>query len=162
LKERNHLLSASDKTPLLEELKNMKQRMDTIYSHCFETAGTDISSEPLDDSDSWQPAVDIWETPEEWLLVADLPGVLDDDLQVELDDNRLTLSGTRSVVPSRGGLEGFSSERLGGTFLRTFVLPSNVQRDSIQAECRRGVLTVTIPKDHRTKTSPHKVQVQME
>jgi len=95
----------------------------------------------------WVPRVDLQETPEQYLLTAEVPGLRRDDLQIHLHDGRLTLSGVRR---ERGVTceQYHRVERGHGAFNRTFHLPVPVDADRVVADLRDGVLRVTCPKAH--------------
>lgn len=94
---------------------------------------------------SWVPAVDLYETADRYVLTAEVPGLRQDDLQIHLHDNHLTVSGTRRQ--SDTPCEQYQRvERGHGSFSRTFHLPAAVDSDRITADLRDGVLTVTCPK----------------
>jgi len=150
-----------EKNPLINELQAMKRRMDMLYSERFAEQEANKSDTQMDVA-TWEPFMDIWESEEEWLVVADLPGVPDEDLHVEVLQNKLTISGQRKAVPPGKGLEVSKAERPEGQFSRTFMLPANALQEKIQAECKRGVLTVKIPKNHGVHASHHRVIVHSE
>ena len=145
--------------PLLNELHSMKRKMDALYLESFTVADDECSTEPKD-AVTWQPSMDIWQTDGQWILVADLPGVSDADLQVQVIDNKLTVQGRRDAVPGRDGAEPYLTERPSGFFSRTFMLTQDIDKDSISAEFKRGILTVVIPKAPSQGNSPHKISVQ--
>ena len=92
----------------------------------------------------WTPPVDLLETTEAYLVIAELPGVNRDDLSISMhDDGRLTVAGVRR---ERSSEEYHRVERGHGSFSRTFHLPVPVDADRITADLRDGVLTVTCPK----------------
>jgi HSP20 family protein len=92
----------------------------------------------------WTPPVDLLETTDAYLIIAELPGVDREDLSISMhDDGRLTLSGVRR---ERLGDEYHRIERGHGTFSRTFHLPIPVDADRITADLHDGVLTVSCPK----------------
>lgn len=92
----------------------------------------------------WTPPVDLLETAEAYIVIAELAGVEREDLSISMhDDGRLTVSGVRR---ERAGEEYHRVERGHGTFSRTFHLPIAVDADRIIADFRDGVLTVTCPK----------------
>ncbi|MCE5245165.1 MAG: Hsp20/alpha crystallin family protein [Syntrophobacteraceae bacterium] len=144
--------------PLLNELHSMKRKMDALYLQSF-SADDAASPAETPDSPDWQPAIDIWQTPAEWILVADLPGVADSELHVHLVDSKLTIQGHREAAPCRDGAEPFQRERPNGSFTRTFMLTQDIQEDSISAEFKRGVLTVVIPKITAQSGPPHRIAV---
>jgi HSP20 family protein len=92
----------------------------------------------------WTPPVDLLETSDTYVILAELPGVERNDLTISVhDDGRLTLAGVRH---ERAGDEYHRVERGHGSFSRTFHLPIPVDGDRISADLRDGVLTVTCPK----------------
>src|SRR5688572_29606835 len=93
----------------------------------------------------WVPPVDLHETPDNYVITAELPGLRRDDLEIHLHDGRLTLSGVRRA---RGpACEQYHRvERGHGAFSRSFQLPVPVDAAHITADLHDGVLTVTCPK----------------
>jgi HSP20 family protein len=93
----------------------------------------------------WTPPVDILETPDSYVLTAELPGLREADVQLQMHDGRLTISGLR--MERQSPCEQYHRiERGHGSFSRTFHLPAPVEADRVTAELRDGVLTVTCPK----------------
>jgi HSP20 family protein len=93
----------------------------------------------------WAPPVDLHETPGEYVITAELPGMRREDLQIHMHDGRLTLSGVRREREE--ACEQYHRvERGHGSFSRSFQLPLPVDADHITADLRDGVLTVTCPK----------------
>lgn len=97
------------------------------------------------DEAGWMPPVDLRETPEQFVLTAEVAGLERDDIQIQILDGKLTLRGERK--PREPQSERFERvERGHGRFARTFVLPQAVKVDAISADLQDGVLTVSIPK----------------
>ena len=93
----------------------------------------------------WKPAVDLHETQEHYVIVAEVPGMRRDDLEIHLHEGRITISGVRQE--RTGPCEQYHRmERGHGSFSRTFQLPLPIDAGSISAELRDGVLTVKCPK----------------
>jgi HSP20 family protein len=93
----------------------------------------------------WQPPVDLHETPESYVITAEVPGLSRDDIEINMHDGRLTLSGTRHER-SAACEQYHRVERGRGSFSRTFQLPIAVDAERIVADLHDGVLTVTCPK----------------
>lgn len=94
----------------------------------------------------WTPPVDIRETDQAYVLIADIPGVATEQLEITTDKGVLTIRGERSAqVPSAPDRYN-RIERAHGTFLRRFTLPKTANADAIAAKSTNGVLTVTVPK----------------
>ena len=93
----------------------------------------------------WTPPVDILETGDSYVVMAELPGLTRDDLQIQVRDGRLTISGARRE--RQEACEQYHQiERGHGSFSRTFQLPLPVDTERISADLHDGVLTVTCPK----------------
>jgi HSP20 family protein len=108
-------------------------------------------------SSSWLPAVDVWETEKELVLSFDLPGIPEDQISVELDDNILTVSGQRERAQEETGERFYRYERRFGTFSRSVTLPTGVNENEVKADCKDGVLEVHVPKPEEQK--PKRIQV---
>jgi HSP20 family protein len=92
------------------------------------------------------PAVDVQEEKDRYVVLADLPGVKPEDIEVTAEKGILTLRGERKTE-KRENAEGYERlERVSGSFTRRFALPENVQGDAIKAKFTHGVLEVSIPK----------------
>ncbi|MFW6192596.1 MAG: Hsp20/alpha crystallin family protein [Gemmatimonadota bacterium] len=102
------------------------------------------------ESIGWNPAVEVTETADELELTAELPGMTRDDVEVELEDDVLTVSGTKKEVKQETEEDGEVTRRVAersyGRFSRSFTVPSTVDADGISAEFSDGVLTVRMPK----------------
>ena len=93
----------------------------------------------------WTPAVDVHETPDRYVLTAEVPGMSRDDLDIRIDEGRVTIAGTRPERTPQ--FEQYHRvERGHGSFSRTFHLPIPVDSERVTADLRDGVLTVMCPK----------------
>ena len=119
--------------------------------------GVGGSGQLEDDEATWVPAVDVKETDNELRLSFDLPGMKEEDISIEIQDNVLSVSGEREERREESR-EGFRRmERRFGRFARSFPLPAGVSEDKIQASYDNGVLEIRVPKpkDHE----PRRVQI---
>jgi HSP20 family protein len=121
-----------------------------------------LMREAFDGSDAgftrpFVPPVDILEKGDTLLLVADLPGFRNEDIEVSVENRTLTLAGERKLDPRFQDASTFRSERSFGRFSRVFALPAIVDVSKIAAEFKDGVLTVTLPKAEEAK--PRKIEV---
>lgn len=94
----------------------------------------------------WNPSIDLYETPEAFVLEADLPGVKKQDVKVELEGHDLILQGERSSERRHSSGRFHYQERHSGKFVRRMTLPESVDKDKIQAKFSNGVLRVILPK----------------
>jgi HSP20 family protein len=105
----------------------------------------------------WAPAVDISENGDSFVVHAELPGVKQEDIDIELEDSVLTLKGQRNFERKDEKENFHFVERSYGSFYRSFTLPRNVDPNGIQASFTDGVLTITVPKAEQAK--PRKVEI---
>jgi HSP20 family protein len=106
---------------------------------------------------AWVPAVDVWETDRELVYAFDLPGIPEDKISIEVDDNSLTVSGERERDQEISRESMFRFERRFGGFSRTIGLPQGVGESDIKADFRDGVLEVRVAKPEEPK--PRKIQI---
>lgn len=92
------------------------------------------------------PRIDVSETDTEVKVVADVPGVDPDDIDIDVRENRMKISGKTEREAEEGEGKPYSYERTYGAFRREFTLPARVQEDAVHAVCKNGILTVTMQK----------------
>ena len=107
------------------------------------------------DARGWMPPVDVFETPDQFVVTVEVPGLRQGDFKIEIDNERLTLRGERPCSVS--GAQFHRVERGHGQFSRSFMLPKAIDSDKISADLRAGVLTITIPK---ARAARHQVEVR--
>jgi HSP20 family protein len=105
----------------------------------------------------WVPAMDLVETGDELVLKADLPGLSKDEVQIEIKDGVLTVSGERRAEHEEKSEGYYRVERSFGRFSRSLTLPKGVEADSVAADFEDGVLEIRIPKPEERK--PHRVEI---
>lgn len=105
----------------------------------------------------FSPAVEVKETPEAFVFTADLPGVKEGDLDVSLNQSRLTISGKRESERNEKSDTFYTYERTYGSFSRSFNLPTETDADNVHADLKSGVLTVHVPK--KAVSPPKRVPV---
>ena len=102
-----------------------------------------------------RPPVDVYENQDEYLLVADMPGVTGDHLRINLHAGRLTIEGDLSDGPQGTALD---REWTASTYRRSFDIPETIDGDKVSAELRQGVLWLHLPKQESVK--PRRIQVR--
>jgi HSP20 family protein len=105
----------------------------------------------------WSPSVDIYEAENELVLTAELPGVDENDVEIKIEDNTLTLHGDRKFEKETKEENYHRMERSYGSFYRSFTLPRNIDQDKIKAESENGILKISLPKKPELK--PKKVKI---
>jgi HSP20 family protein len=104
------------------------------------------------------PAFEVKDTKDSYVFKADVPGVKEQDLNVEMSGDRLTVSGKREVEQKEKEETYFTYELSYGAFTRTFTLPQGTNPDLIRAELKEGVLTIVVPKG--AAFQPKKVMIK--
>jgi HSP20 family protein len=105
----------------------------------------------------WVPPVDLVEAEDHFVLKADLPGLTQDDVSIEVQDGTLSISGERKAEHEQRERGWYRIERSFGSFSRSLTLPEGVNPDGIKAEFRDGVLEVRIPKPEERK--PRRIEI---
>ena|ERR1700752_5358741 len=132
----------------LQDLMVLQDRMNRLFEDATqrrsqaETAGDEFERA------DWTPAADIYETESGYQIAMDLPGIDREALEIDVDDNRLIVRGTRAISESKQ----HRSERPRGKFLRTFSVPGSVEQGKIGAEYKDGVLQIRLPKRSEQKS----------
>jgi HSP20 family protein len=110
----------------------------------------------------WVPAMDVAERGDAYIVLAELPGVSPDQVEVSFEQNVLTIRGTKPAsfdVSNEGEVRVFAAERVDGSFERSVRLPEFVDADRIAARFENGVLTVTVPKAEAAQ--PRKITIDI-
>lgn len=134
---------------LLMKPEPFSQEVNRLFNTLFEPMNATASR--------WVPAMDLVEADDHFVLTADLPGLGEDDINIEVQDNALTITGERKAEHERKERGWYRIERSFGRFSRTLTLPEGVDADRIEASFDRGVLEVRIPKPEERK--PRRVQI---
>jgi len=128
----------------LTRLHNQMRRMMDDMLH-------QLSPRFLLDQRIWSPQIDILETPEAFMIVAELAGIKKEDIQISVKKNRVFISGRRERPVMANAVRYLQMEIEFGSFERIFQLPALVEELKIQAQYREGLLVVTLPKKPASK-----------
>ena len=140
----------------LEDVAVLQNRLNSIFHDFARPVSAD--SESLV-AGNFVPAVDIYEDPQQLVLKLEVPGIHLGDLDIRVENQRLTVKGERKFE-SEGKQENFHRiERRFGSFVRSFTLPQTVDTDSVSASCENGVLCIRIAKKAEAKPKQIKVEV---
>jgi HSP20 family protein len=140
----------------LQDLMMLQDRMNRLFEDATQRrsqadTGTGDEFERVD----WTPAADIYETNSDYRIALDLPGIDREALEIDVDDNRLVVKGTRTIAEPKQ----HRTERPRGKFLRSFSVPAAVDQGKIGAEFKDGVLQIRLPK--RTEQKPKKIDIKI-
>jgi HSP20 family protein len=125
----------------------------------FQDTVNRLLSDQATTSRPWAPSVDILETQNDLVLKADVPGIEQKDIDIQIENGTLTLKGERKFEKQEDNKGFHRMERSYGSFVRYFTLPDTVDTEHVKADYQNGVLTITLPKKEIAKPKAIKVQV---
>jgi HSP20 family protein len=137
----------------LREFATLQNEMNRLFGSVFDTPAQGNGGTMR----RWMPAMDLVETGDHFVLRADLPGLSEEDVNIEVEERVLTISGERKAeqVENKDGYHRI--ERAFGTFSRSLTLPEGSNAEAVSASFDRGVLEVSIPKPEERK--PRKISI---
>ncbi len=135
--------------PTAAPVNNLRREMDRIFNELIPFSWR------LDDSEvtmsTWTPTTDMIETDAEYVVEVELPGLSKKDIQINCQDNVLSIEGERKQEEKEERPGYLRSERSYGTFKRSIMLPTSIVEDKVKATFKDGVLRVTVPKAEKSK-----------
>ena len=146
----------AQRDPMLDLLRHLEHRIGRTFNEPFRASEWPV---PEAVTTAWLPLVDIFEEPDAIRLVAEVPGVRPSDVKITVEDNLLTIKGTKEQVPEEKAEKVHRYERTYGAFERTFRLSASIDAKKIKATYNLGVLTITLPKAETAK--PHLIEVEV-
>jgi HSP20 family protein len=135
------------------DLMTLREKMNRLFEETFITRGEEKELV----SGTWTPSVDIYETENALILSAEIPGIEENNIEIKIEDNTLTLHGERKFEKETKEENYHRIERAYGSFHRSFTLPNYINQDKIKAEHENGILKITMPK--KTELKPRKIKV---
>jgi HSP20 family protein len=139
----------------VRELNTLQSEMNRLFNSVFDTPSPNGGAGVR----RWIPAMDLVETDDDFVLRADLPGLSEGDVNIELEDRVLTVSGERKSEHEENKEGYYRVERSSGSFSRSLTLPEGVDAEAIKASFDKGVLEIRIPKPEERK--PRKVAISV-
>ena len=137
----------------VREFGTIQNEMNRLFNSFFDTPTHSNGATAR----RWIPAMDLVETEDAYVLSADLPGLSESDVSIEVEDNILTVSGERKAEHEDRKAGYYRVERSYGSFRRALTLPEGVDPEAVTANFDKGVLQVTVPKPEQQ--APRKVQI---
>jgi len=135
---------------------DVENRMNRFIERAFNEPFGAALAEPI----GWVPAMDLVETPKEFTLTAELPGLDEKNVDVAIEDGVMTISGEKFEEKKEEDKKVYLYERSYGSFQRSFSLPSGIDGSKVTAEFTKGVLKVHIPKNGDIAPKGRKVEVK--
>lgn len=146
----------------MSQIRQVALRRAPVFGNDLRTVldtffGSGIAAPGSSPASAWSPRVDVREEADRFLILADVPGVELDDIQIEMDKNVLSIQGQRKAYAAEGEARYARVERPAGAFARRFTLPDSADAERITAGVRHGVLEVAIPK--RAELAPRRIAI---
>jgi HSP20 family protein len=138
----------------LRELSSLQNEMNRLFNTAFDAPATPGNGGAMR---RWVPAMDLLETADHFVLRADLPGLTQDDVNIELEDSTLTVSGERKSEHEDKQEGYYRVERAFGSFSRSLTLPKGIDADAVTASFENGVLEIRVPKPEERK--PRRISI---
>lgn len=163
-RKKNGKGSDLQKFPNDHPIERMRERMDRMFDDFFRDPfpGFDLDwPRPLS-TGSISPSVDIEDKGKELKVSAELPGMDQNDVEVSLTDDALSIRGEKKAEETEEHDGYYVSERSYGSFSRVIPLPVEVESDKVKAKFKKGVLTVRLPKSEKAKANTRKITVHSE
>jgi HSP20 family protein len=139
------------------ELNTIQNEMNRLFNTFFDQPAE--TGRPNGTMRRWLPPMDLVETDEHYVLRTDLPGLSDEDVNVQLEGNVLTISGERKAAQEQEQQGYYRLERAFGAFSRSLTLPDGVEPGGIEAHFDRGVLEIRIAKPEQKKPKTVEINV---
>ncbi|MBV8098815.1 MAG: Hsp20/alpha crystallin family protein [Verrucomicrobia bacterium] len=143
---------SSDLAKAFDRFAVLRGELDRLFDSSF----APVFRTP-DSFSRWVPALDVYQDKDQFTVVAELPGLKKEDIELSLHDGVLTISGERKQ--EKKGEEGYRSERFFGRFQRSVTLPTGVDGNKVKATYQDGILKVVLPKAEEAK--PKQIEVSV-
>jgi len=138
----------------------LHRQMDALVNSFFSGAELPWFAMGRGDEKTFYPTFEIAETDKEYHVSAELPGLTEKDIEINLEDNILTIKGEKKEEKDEKKKNYHLYERRYGLFNRSFTLPENVDQEKINANIKNGVLEILIPKKEIQKKTAKKIEVK--
>jgi HSP20 family protein len=143
----------SDVSAALDRITSMRAEMDRMYDSTFGPSFRSPAS-----LSGWNPAVNVYQDKDQFIVVAELPGLKKEEIEISLHGDTLALSGERKREES--SRQGLLTERFYGKYQRSLTLPTAVDPDKVKAIYKDGLLQVVLPKAEEAK--PKQIEVALK
>ena len=141
----------------LEGVAILQNRLNSIFND-YASSNSELQNESLS-AGNFIPPVDIYEDVHKLVLRLEVPGIPQEDLQINLENQTLTVKGERKFVQDEKEENFHRIERRFGSFVRSFTLPATIEADSVQANVENGILSVTLQKKEAAKPKQVKIEI---
>lgn len=139
---------------------SFRREMDNLLGRFFGSFGMEPFGALGTMEDEFMPSIDVKESDKEIKVTAELPGMDEDDIEVTLSKDALTIRGEKKEEKEDQGKEYYRMERRFGSFYRTIPLSAEIEADKVDAKFKKGVLTIRLPKSAEAQNQRKKITVK--
>lgn len=139
---------------------SFRREMDRLFDDFLAPVAGEGRSFAGGESPTLWPQLDVSETDQVYTVTADLPGLSEDDIELNLADNTLTISGEKRSERNEDEGGRRYTERSFGRFQRTIPFPQEIDADQVKASCSNGVVTITLPKNAQARDKARRIEIQ--
>ena len=143
--------------PQLESVAMLQNRLNSLFND-YSASNGELQNETLS-TGNFIPPVDIYEDAHKLVLKLEVPGIAQQDLQINVENQTLTIKGERKFNQDEKEENFHRIERRYGSFVRSFTLPATMETESAQASYENGVLAVTLQKKEAAKPKQVKIEI---
>jgi HSP20 family protein len=133
------------------ELEELREQFNRVFNQVQEKNEKELA---------FTPVVNTREADDAYYIEVELPGVKKEDINIDVDDNTLTISGERKIKDEHKDDNFYKVESVYGKFERSFSLPEDADTDKIEASSKNGVLEIKIPKVVKVEQAPKKIEIK--
>jgi HSP20 family protein len=144
------------KSSLIKDLKKIEEEMDVLFNHLYKIRQSTL----MQGVNVWHPPIDCYETNSDVVIVMEIAGMTQKDFSIALNDNILTIHGDRNEKPEPKRLAFHHMEINYGRFERNLHLPEGLDKESIKAVYKDGLLEVRISKQESAGKGPQEVKIE--
>jgi len=152
---RDSLMAKKSEYPFVSFLQDMEKMIDDFFRD-FDRASI------REKRGVFNPKVDVLDTDKEVMVTAELPGLSENDIEISLTSDALTIKGEKKAEKEDKGKGYYHMERSYGAFSRTIPLPAEVDSSKVDAKFKKGILTVALPKTEKAQKQTKKIPVKTE
>jgi len=143
-----------------DPVESLHREVSRLFDDFFRGFDLAWDESPADRWLSFSPRLDVVEDEDKITVSAELPGLEEKEIEVSLSPDALTISGEKKQEQESRGLGYYRAERSYGSFQRVIPLPCEIDEDKVEAEFRRGVLKVTLPKSPAARAGTRRVAIR--
>jgi HSP20 family protein len=153
------------KTQYADPFTQIRQEIDKVFDSAFKglgfpSIGLGRELSPMAQTDWLKPTLDIGASDKEYTISVELPGVDENEIQVELVNDTLKIKGEKKQEKEEKERNYYRMERSYGSFQRTLSLPEDADQDDIKAVYKNGVMSITIPRKAASKTEAKQIEIK--